>query len=63
MFGIESGEAQALRWSSIFASTYLSIEKPINKLCDRTTHLNQLEKRQLQLHSSHRWTANEDGSL
>ena len=34
-----------------------------NGFCDRSTNFNQLEKRQLWLHSSHYWLAHKDGPL
>ena len=54
---------RALQWSSIFAGTYSLMERPIDGLCNRPTHLNQLEGRQLQLYSSHRWPTNKDDLL
>ena len=63
MFGIKSGKAQALRWSYIFADTHSLVEESIDKLCDRPTHLNQLEGRQLQLHSCHCWLAPKNSLL
>ena len=39
------------------------MEEPIDGLCDWPTHLNQLEEKQLQLHSSYYWPANKDSLL
>ena len=39
------------------------MEKPFDGLCNQSTNLNQLERKQLQLYSSHYWLAYKDGLL
>ena len=39
------------------------MEEPFNGLCDRSTGINQLERKQLRLHSSYCQLTHEDGPL
>ena len=45
------------------AYTNVLIKKPFEELCDLSTDLNQLKRKQLQFYSSHRWLAYKDGQL
>ena len=39
------------------------MKEPFDGLCDRSIGINQLERRQLQLHSGYYWLAHKDGLL
>ena len=46
-----------------WGGSFYFADGPSDGLCDRLTHLNRLEKRQLQLYSNYCWPAKKDGSL
>ena len=54
LFSLQNSPSQALWKSSIVARINAPMKKPFDELCDRSTGINRLEKRQLQLHSGHR---------
>ena len=53
LFSLQSNKPQALQWSSIVAFTNGPMEGPFNGLYNRSTSINQLERRQFWLHFSH----------
>ena len=47
MFSLENNPTQAMQWLTILASSYLLLEKLINKFCYGFANFNKLKKRQL----------------
>ena len=63
LFSLQSSPPQALQWFSIIARTNASMERPFDRLYNRSTGINWWQKKLLRLYSGYRWSAYKDVPL